>query len=74
MNRGSDQYVVRFPEGMRDKIKAMAKANRRSMNAEIVVALDERLLTTTGAGFADTTPAVVSDTAALQGGVSHHQP
>lgn len=32
----ADKYVVRFPDGMRDQIKAAAEANRRSMNAEIV--------------------------------------
>lgn len=52
-----DQYVVRLPDGMRDKIKAMAKANRRSMNAEIVFALDERMQAAAGEGFADTAPA-----------------
>lgn len=31
-----DQYVVRLPDGMRDRIKAAAEQNRRSMNSEIV--------------------------------------
>lgn len=43
MNRGANQYVVRFPDGLRDQIKALAKANRRSMNAEIIVALEARM-------------------------------
>ncbi len=34
-----DKYVVRFPDGMRDHIAKAAKANNRSMNAEIVSAL-----------------------------------
>lgn len=34
-----DKYVVRFPEGMRDQIKAAAKQNKRSLNAEIVARL-----------------------------------
>lgn len=34
--RGSDQFVVRLPDGMRDQIAADAKAKGRSMNAEIV--------------------------------------
>lgn len=37
--RGSDQYNLRFPEGMRDRIKAAADANGRTMNAEIIAAL-----------------------------------
>jgi hypothetical protein len=32
----ADKFVVRFPEGMRDQIAEAAKANNRSMNAEIV--------------------------------------
>jgi hypothetical protein len=35
-----DQYIVRFPEGMRDRIRDAAKANNRSMNAEIVARLE----------------------------------
>lgn len=35
-----DKYVVRFPEGMRDKIAEAAKANNRSMNAEIIDRLE----------------------------------
>lgn len=34
-----DKYVLRLPDGMRDRIKAAAEANNRSMNAEIVHAL-----------------------------------
>ena len=36
-----DQYMVRFPEGMRDRIKKVATQNNRSMNAEIVSVLEE---------------------------------
>ena len=39
-SRKQDQYIVRLPEGMRDRIKAAAAANHRSMNAEIVGALE----------------------------------
>lgn len=35
-SRSAEQFVVRLPEGMRDQIAAAAKANNRSMNAEIV--------------------------------------
>lgn len=35
-----DQYIVRFPDGMRPRIKAFADGNARSMNAEIVAALE----------------------------------
>ncbi len=38
-SRTADQFVVRFPDGMRDQIAEAAKANNRSMNAEIVARL-----------------------------------
>lgn len=34
--RYPDQYMMRFPEGMRDELKALAKANGHSLNVEIV--------------------------------------
>lgn len=37
-----DQFVVRLPDGMRDRIKAAAEANNRSMNAEIVATLEDK--------------------------------
>lgn len=36
-----DQYMLRFPDGMRDRIKTAAEASGRSMNAEIVERLEE---------------------------------
>lgn len=39
-SRTAEQFVVRFPEGMRDRIAEAAKKNNRSMNAEIVARLD----------------------------------
>lgn len=35
-----DRYMLRLPDGMRDRIKSAAEANNRSMNAEIVATLD----------------------------------
>jgi hypothetical protein len=37
-----DQFNVRFPNGMRDRIKVAADVNGRSMNAEIIATLEER--------------------------------
>ena len=37
-----DQFMVRLPDGMRDRIKREAEKNGRSMNAEIVAALEEK--------------------------------
>ena len=36
-----DKYILRLPDGMRDRIKAAAERNKRSMNAEIVATLEE---------------------------------
>ena len=43
-----DKFIVRLPDGMRDRIRAAAEANNRSMNAEIVARLEATL--ETGAG------------------------
>jgi hypothetical protein len=42
--RGSDQFMVRLPDGMRDTIAKMAERNGRSMNAEIVSALADHIV------------------------------
>lgn len=34
-----DKYVLRLPDGLRDRIKAAAADNNRSMNAEIIATL-----------------------------------
>ncbi|WP_191569529.1 Arc family DNA-binding protein [Paracoccus yeei] len=41
-SQNQDKFVVRLPDGMRDRIKAAAEANNRSMNAEIVATLEEK--------------------------------
>ncbi|MDO9639170.1 MAG: Arc family DNA-binding protein [Pseudotabrizicola sp.] len=38
--RDSEKFVLRLPDGMRDRIKAVADRNNRSMNAEIVAGLE----------------------------------
>lgn len=40
--QNQDKFVVRLPDGMRDRIKAAAEANNRSMNAEIVATLEDK--------------------------------
>ncbi|MDV4183291.1 Arc family DNA-binding protein [Rhizobium brockwellii] len=39
--RGSEQAMIRLPEGMRDQLKAEAERSGRSMNAEIVDRLEQ---------------------------------
>lgn len=41
--RGSDQFPLRFPDGMRDQLKKAAKENNRSLNAEIIARLENTL-------------------------------
>lgn len=36
----SDKFILRLPDGMRSEIAAEAKANGRSMNAEIVARIE----------------------------------
>lgn len=42
-SRGSDQFNLRFPDGMRERIRAAAEENGRSMNAEIIYRLQTTL-------------------------------
>lgn len=42
-SRKLDQYIVRFPDGMRDRLKELAAHNNRSLNAEIVARLERSL-------------------------------
>lgn len=58
-SRGSDQFIVRFPDGMRDRIAEAAKAGGRSMNSEIVLRLEKSL-------NADLDGAIVVNAAGLQ--------
>jgi hypothetical protein len=43
VGKRADQYMLRFPEGMRDAIISRASANGRSMNTEIIAALEQYL-------------------------------
>ena len=36
-----DQYMLRFPDGMRDRLKNEAARNNRSLNAEIISRLEQ---------------------------------
>ena len=40
VGRSSDQVKLRLPDGMREELKEAAKANGRSMNAEIIARLE----------------------------------
>lgn len=42
-SRTADKFVVRLPEGMRDRIAEVARAQHRSMNSEIIARLESSL-------------------------------
>ena len=42
-SRGSDQFNVRLPPGLRQKISELARTNMRSMNSEIVFHLEKAI-------------------------------
>lgn len=42
-SRDADKYIVRLPDGMRERIRQQAASNRRSMNAEIVHCLEQTI-------------------------------
>lgn len=52
----ADQYMVRFPQGMRDTLKAAAAAHGRSMNAEIVARLELSTLNPTDLAWREKYP------------------
>lgn len=59
--RDQNRFIVRMPEGMRDRIREVAKANNRSMNAEIISLLEWALDHDDQAATADPSPGVLRD-------------
>lgn len=43
-SRTADKFVVRLPDGMREKIAEVARVHHRSMNSEIIARLEESLI------------------------------
>ncbi len=43
-SRTADKFVVRLPDGMRDRVADVARQNHRSMNSEIIDRLEQSLL------------------------------
>jgi hypothetical protein len=41
--RDADQYMLRLPPGMRDAVANLAESNGRSINTEIVAAIEQHL-------------------------------
>lgn len=40
-SQSQEKFIVRLPDGLRDRIRLAAEANHRSMNAEVVALLEE---------------------------------
>ncbi|WP_145142769.1 Arc family DNA-binding protein [Pseudomonas duriflava] len=43
-SRTADKFVVRLPEGMRERIAEVARNHHRSMNSEIIARLEQSLI------------------------------
>lgn len=39
----ADKFMLRLPDGMRDRLKQLAAENKRSLNAEIIARLEQSL-------------------------------
>lgn len=57
-----EQFILRFPAGMRDQLKLLATSNRRSMNAELL------LLIETGMGVSSAVPRAGGGEQTFKGG------
>lgn len=66
----NDGLNLRLPDGWRDRIKASAARNRRSMNSEVLSHLEGAFGAAAGEDFGRNAPAAGSDNAALAGGAS----
>jgi len=42
-NRGGDQYLFRFPPGLRAQLQAKADQSGRNLSAELVAAIEKHL-------------------------------
>lgn len=69
----SERYIVRMPDGWRDAIKARAAQNRRSMNQEILSALECALGVAAGGDLAGQTPAAGTVQATNHHKEHHHE-
>lgn len=64
--RNTDKIALRLPEGMRDRIAALADKNNRSTNAEIVARLEASLDGEAGTGSAEPSVSLVDEIEGLR--------
>ena len=60
-SRTADKFVVRLPDGMRERINEVAKLHHRSMNSEIISRLERTLLEEVGAAPENTLASQAQD-------------
>lgn len=74
-SRNSEQFQLRMPPGMRNRLAEVARANLRSMNSEIVMilasALGDESKPATGASCQARPVAGPDDTACQGGAITH---
>ncbi len=61
----ADKFIVRFPDGMRDRIADAAKAANRTMNAEIVARLQASFESAASSGTQSAVPGVIERLASI---------
>ena len=70
MHKRLDQIALRVPDGMRDRLKAIAARQNRSLNAQVVTFLEDALERAAGDTVGASAPAAESNNAALARGAS----
>lgn len=56
-SRLADRFIIRLPDGWRERLKENAARNRRSMNAEVLCILQGALGEAAGEDFGEDAPA-----------------
>jgi hypothetical protein len=51
-----EKFVIRLPNGLRDQIRSLSEKNRRSMNSEIIMVLENHIRQTIMEQLADANP------------------
>ncbi|WP_053081776.1 Arc family DNA-binding protein [Methylobacterium aquaticum] len=59
-SRDSDKFLLRLPDGMRERIAVIAKKNMRSMNSEIIFQLEQIIRSELGDDLREATSTGVS--------------
>jgi len=73
MARIDEHFRLRIPTQTKEWIRDRARKNMRSMTAEILFILNERMNVATGEGLRNSAPVASSNNAALQGDVSFNK-